>query len=171
MCVQTPIVPFSTTTNNKVEPKVDIFPIRLQATELPKAIGQTTNLFCPLITFTSVLYCQSDLSLSLSFSLPPSFYVLHLSLCTPGRGSGAFCLVMWVELWDALHGSGLHIAEQLTTKKLHRAVLRETTWLTPTLPVSIFRITPCFSNYVTHACNEALPSLNPAILHNRRFTL
>lgn len=100
----------------------------------------------PMHCFTVLLlplpvcyYCQTDLF----FSLP--FYLLHLSLCTPGRGSGAFCLVMWAELWVWTQHSKRNSSDPAfrlrnVTGQYHkksltngRRSLSEITWLTPFL--------------------------------------
>lgn len=58
--------------------------ITLKAEELPKSV-----LHCPLF------YLYQCVSIDYLISPPPaSLYLLHLSLCPHGRGSGAFCLLM-----------------------------------------------------------------------------
>lgn len=124
-------------------------------------------LLLPLPVFE---YCQSDPSFS-----PSSFYLLHLSLCTPGRGSGAFCLAMWAELLDALHGAALNIAEQLRTdlpvEKLQmKSLSNDITGLILLPLVFIFKKND-WLDCVVHACNEAFLTLNLLIVHNCGFPL
>lgn len=123
MCVKTS---YALKCNNKcVKPTPDTVCVTQQRNFTRVGGGKKTMYFSPSSDY--LYQCFSNVNL-ISFS-PPSFYLLHLSLCTPGRGSGAFCLVMWAELWDALHGAALNIAAQLRTslpvKKLHRAISHE----------------------------------------------